>query len=197
MPRITGATIAEHRQAISQRLLDAFGALLAEHGYERLSLRDVAGRAEVARTAVYNYYPDKPGFLLAWTQREIARFGEVLQRELAGCEEPAERLRRFAGTVLAEFSSHPLTAATDVAAALPLDQREVLLDQIAPVRAVLVDILSAGCAAGIFHARELGSTADMILSCLETQRTVLARGESPDRAVDRVLPFITAGLSGQ
>lgn len=197
MPRITSTTIAEHRQAISDRLLDVFGALLAEHGYERLSLREVAERAGVARTAIYNYYPDKSGFLLAWMRREVARFGEVLQGELAGCEEPAERLRRFAATMLAEFSSHPLSAATNVAAALPPDQREAFLNQVAPVRTVLVEILSAGSAAGVSHVRELGSTADMVLACLETQRTALARGDSPGRAVDRVRPFITAGLSGR
>ena len=197
MPRITSTTIAEHRQVVSHRLLEVFGELLAAHGYEGLSLRDVSERAEVARTAIYNYYRDKPGMLLAWMRREMARFGDVLSSELAGCDDPAELLRRFVVTALTEFASRPISAATNVAAALPPDQREDFLHEIAPVRAVLVDILAAGSAAGVFHAGELDRTADMILACLETQRTALARGESPDHAVDRVLPFITRGLSGR
>lgn len=194
MPRITSTTIAEHRQTISGRLLDAFGSLLTEHGYERLALRDVAERAEVARTAIYNYYRDKPGLLLAWMQREVAHFDEALRSALTGRDEPADRLHLFVVTLLAEFASRPISTGTNLAAALPPGQREEFRNQIDPVRTILIDILAAGHAAGTFQVNEIGSTADLILACLETQRVPLAHGQAPDRAAEQVLPFIIRGL---
>lgn len=195
MPRITSSTIAEHRQAVSHRLLDAFGALLAEHGYQQLSLRHVTARAEVARTAIYNYYRDKPDLLLAWMRREITRFDAVLREELADCEDPAERLRRFIVAVLTEFASRPLNAATNLAAALSPEQREAFLSQLDPIRLVLVDILSVGSRTGAFRVDDADSTTDMILACLETQRTPLAGGKDLARAIEQVLPFIQHGLA--
>lgn len=195
MPRITSSTIAEHRQAVSHRLLDAFGALLAEHGYQQLSLRDVTARAEVARTAIYNYYRDKPDLLLAWMRREITRFDAVLREELADCDDPAERLRRFTVAVLTEFASRPLSAATNLAAALPPQQREEFLGELDPIRAVLTGILSIGDRSGAFHVHDLDSAAEMVMACLETQRTSLAQGKDLDLAIEQVLTFIRHGIA--
>ena len=72
MPKITAATVAEHRERTHEALLDAVDALVLERGFEAISLRDIAAHAGVARTAIYNDAPDKTALLIAAAQRAAA-----------------------------------------------------------------------------------------------------------------------------
>lgn len=72
MPKITAATVAEHRERTYEALLDAVDALVVERGFDAVSMRDIAARAGVARTAIYNYATDKASLLIAAAERGAA-----------------------------------------------------------------------------------------------------------------------------
>lgn len=194
MPKITGSTVAEHREDVSRRLLDAFDALLGECGYEQLTLRDVAERAGISRSSIYNYHRDKHALLLAWSHDRVDRYLRLLDRELAGSDDPRENLRTVAVTVLSEFAVAS-SDARNLAATLPPAQRAALMDHITPIRDRLREILRHGRDAGVFHGDPDPETAaDMVLACLDTQRLTLAAGGDLAAAVRRVWPFLTHGL---
>ncbi|MEV6071444.1 helix-turn-helix domain-containing protein [Nocardia sp. NPDC052001] len=195
MPKITGSSMAEHREDVSQRLLAAFDALLAERGYEQLTLRDVAEHAEVSRSSIYNYHRDKHALLLAWSQHRVDQYLRLLDRELADSDDPSENLRTVVVTVLSEFAVASSNA-RNLAAALPPAQRAALMDHITPLRDRLRDILRRGSASGVFRDDpDPDTAADMILACLDTQRLILADGGELAAAVRRVWPFITHGIT--
>jgi AcrR family transcriptional regulator len=71
---------------------DAFVQLVLEHGYEAVSVEDIAERADVARTTVYAHYPNKEAVLSA----VFARVTEDLMGRLAYQSGPWDQVPRQA-----------------------------------------------------------------------------------------------------
>ncbi|PZG31807.1 TetR/AcrR family transcriptional regulator, partial [Spongiactinospora gelatinilytica] len=82
MPRISAATIGEHRAQTRDRILAAVSRLTRSQGIDEISMTDVAAEAGITRTALYNYFPDKAALLLAFTERVTGYFIESYEREL-------------------------------------------------------------------------------------------------------------------
>ncbi|WP_430788793.1 TetR/AcrR family transcriptional regulator [Actinoplanes sp. G11-F43] len=78
-------------EARGSRILDAVLALLAEHGISGVSIRAVAGRAEVAQGLVNYYYGDKTGLIRAALERIEAQDLALLAVDPA--QPPGQRLR--------------------------------------------------------------------------------------------------------
>lgn len=75
-----------------QRLADAAAQLFAEHGYDAVSMSDVAAAAGVAVQTVFNYFPTKPDLVLDRADDMLERSRRcVAERDLALT--PAEALR--------------------------------------------------------------------------------------------------------
>ena len=64
-----------------ERMLDAAGDLLSEHGYEALTTTAIAKRAGVAVGSLYQFFPDKRAVVQELTQRNLEHFmAEVTNR---------------------------------------------------------------------------------------------------------------------
>jgi AcrR family transcriptional regulator len=88
------------RLALRGRLCAAALELFSAHGYEVVSMTDIADRVDVARATVFNYFPRKELFLEEWGVRRRALVSQVLE-EVHDHGGPAiEKLRRY----LAELS---------------------------------------------------------------------------------------------
>jgi AcrR family transcriptional regulator len=107
----TPATARGQRLPRAQRreqLLDAALALLAEEGFQALSIEAVARRAGVNRVVVYRSFANLQLLLIALLRREDRRTRRALDALLPSGEEPelsrllGEALARFLGTVMAE-----------------------------------------------------------------------------------------------
>ncbi|MGE3622067.1 MAG: TetR/AcrR family transcriptional regulator, partial [Acidimicrobiia bacterium] len=74
MPKLDARTVAEHRRQVLDRLYRSFEALIYERGYDAINLADIAQMSDMARTAIYHYYPDKEALLLAYTAHEMDEY---------------------------------------------------------------------------------------------------------------------------
>ncbi|HZR12709.1 MAG TPA: TetR/AcrR family transcriptional regulator [Acidimicrobiia bacterium] len=75
-----------------ERILDATLEVLARRGESRLSMRDVAETAGVARMTLYRYYSTKDDLLRALARHEQRRFDERLEEALRDATTPADRI---------------------------------------------------------------------------------------------------------
>lgn len=91
-----------------RRVYSSFERLVFAHGYDAVTLADIAKEAEIARTAMYNYFPDKESLLLAYTEAEMDGFFSRLRVELDGIDDPLEQLRAYVGAQLTYFATHHL-----------------------------------------------------------------------------------------
>ena len=84
-------------------IIRAASASIAEHGYERASLRDIAARANVTHAALLRHFASKDALLLAALALRDED-DEELARRIMGSKVPSEQVL---STVLREEFAHP------------------------------------------------------------------------------------------
>jgi AcrR family transcriptional regulator len=87
---------------LRRRILDAAAALFLEHGYEGLSMRQIAERIGYSATTIYRYYEDKDDLLFAIVHDGFLRFGRQLAKAAQSSDDPRERLAAL-GRAYIEF----------------------------------------------------------------------------------------------
>ncbi|MCK2218916.1 TetR/AcrR family transcriptional regulator [Actinomadura sp. ATCC 31491] len=198
MPRISAATIGEHRAQTRDRILQAVARLSRTQGIDAISMTDVAGEAGITRTVLYNYFPDKAALLLAFTEQVTRYFIDSLERELPGDAAPADRLRGYVRLQLEGLLAHPHPGAADLSAALGPDAYQQLAEHVAPMQRVLVAILESGAAAGDFRVVDVAATARMILAVIGAERVPLISGNvSVEEAAGLVSDFVLRALGSR
>ena len=176
MPRISAATVAEHRQRTYEALLDAVDALVLERGFAAVSLRDIAARAGVARTAVYNYAPDKTALLVAAAQRAAAQMGTAVAAVSADQALTADvRLQEVARLLLVTFAhdAHKLLLVRELHATLSEQEQERALTPFRDdVQRHLVRVVRDGTASGAFDPDlDVELTVDLVTGVLDAAVT--------------------------
>ncbi|MEO3867749.1 TetR/AcrR family transcriptional regulator [Nonomuraea sp. B12E4] len=198
MPRISAATIGEHRAQTRDRILQAVSRLSRVQGIDAISMTDVAVEAGITRTVLYNYFPDKTALLLAFTERVTRYFIDSFERDLPEGASPADRLRAFVRLQLAGLVAHPHPGAADLSAALGPDAYQRLAEHVAPMQAILAGILESGVATGDFRVPDVGATARMVLAVIGAERVPLISGEvTVEAAGELVSEFVLRALDAR
>lgn len=124
--------------------VEAAQAVIAEHGIEKLSLRDVARRLNVSHQAPYRHYASRDHLLSEVIRRSFRRFAVALDSRKRS-EVPMEDMRALGHAYLNYALAHPLEyrlmfgtpwPAVEAHAELVLDSRlsfAVLRDALAPL----------------------------------------------------------------
>jgi AcrR family transcriptional regulator len=107
VPRLWTETIEEHRRAVHDATLDAFAALLAEHGLASVTMSQLAAAAGIGRATLYKYFPDVEAVLVAWHERQIARHLHLLEQARDGAEGPAAQLEAVLSAFAQIQHAHP------------------------------------------------------------------------------------------
>ncbi|MGO4189739.1 TetR/AcrR family transcriptional regulator [Pseudarthrobacter sp. TAF60_1] len=95
MPRISAATVAEHRAAQERALLDAAHELLQETS-EAPTMADVALRAGLSRPSVYQYFDSRHDLLQALVRDIFPRWTERVTGAMANAPTKADRILAYA-----------------------------------------------------------------------------------------------------
>ncbi|MDE3719803.1 TetR/AcrR family transcriptional regulator [Nocardiopsis sp. N85] len=177
MPKITAPTIAAHRARTRERIMEAVDELIRSQGIDRVSMTDVANAAGITRTALYNYFPDKPTLLLAFTEEVNNRFVESYRRELPSGVSAARRLSAFVRLQLQGIMAHPHPPAAELGASLGPQAYRALAAHVAPMQSLLTEILEEGIAGGEFDAMPAEAVARLTLSMVGSQRLPLVSGD--------------------
>ena len=82
----------QQKEDLRRTILDAAAGLFLEHGYEALSMRQIAERIGYSATTIYRYYEDKDDLLFAIVQEGFLRFGQALAKAAESSDDPRERL---------------------------------------------------------------------------------------------------------
>lgn len=157
--------------------MEAVDALIGSQGIDRISMTDVASSAGITRTALYNYFPDKPALLLAFTEQVNRVFVERYRRELPSDVSAAHRVSGFLRLQLEGLVAHPHPPAAELGASLGPGAYRKLADHVAPMQQLLSEILENGTAAGEFDPVPAEAVARLTLSMVGSQRIPLVSGE--------------------
>ena len=100
MPKIAAATVAEHRDRQRAALLSAAEELLVDTGYAGLRFADVARRAGLARSSVYEYFSSKDDLVAAVCEQVLPRWLDQLGQAMSRARTPQEQLAAYVRTQL-------------------------------------------------------------------------------------------------
>ncbi|MGI5208488.1 TetR/AcrR family transcriptional regulator [Spirillospora sp. CA-108201] len=84
MPKISEATVAEHRARQLRTLLDAARDLVAREGIDALTLAALARRVGLSRPSLYEYFRSKDDLVAAVVEEELPRWAAVVEGALSG-----------------------------------------------------------------------------------------------------------------
>lgn len=71
MPRISAATVDEHRQLVRRAIFEGALDLFARLGYVETTLGDIADHAGIGRTTIYDYFADKEDLLASLVEDRL------------------------------------------------------------------------------------------------------------------------------
>ena len=183
-----------------QRILDAAVVVIAESGYFRARVTDIAARAGVADGTIYLYFKNKEQILMTAIDSAFAAFLERARGELARSHEPRERLRRLAQLHLEMLGANRSLA---IVFQTELRQSAKFLAQFSHQRLIeyfdlIREIVREGQRAGVFR-RELSDkiVANCFFGALDEMVTswVLSEHDYPlAGAADAVVDVVLKGM---
>lgn len=189
MPKIIGASLAEHREQVRLRLFRALSTLMEREGFDAITLADIAAAAGVGRTAVYNHFPDKESLLLGFIENETASYMGALEASLEGIEDPVEQLRTYVQQQINLKRVFHLAPGPDLRTVVSRATMARLRDHIAIVEVPLRRILALGIVTGRFPRQDLDAVVPLINSCLAA-RNVPEDGPQRTRAIEETVAFV-------
>lgn len=95
MPRISAPSVAEHHAAQERALLDAARELLRETG-QAPTMAEVAARAGLARSSVYQYFSSRQDLLRAVVRDVFPRWTQRITDAMAAAPTPADAVIAYA-----------------------------------------------------------------------------------------------------
>lgn len=197
MPRINAPTVGEHRAAQQRALLDAAREVLAEGATEIPSFGEVAARAGLARSSMYQYFKSRQHLLEALIEDAFPRWSARVASAMAEADDPAERVLAYIDanlTLVAEGEHAIATALAQIAPGPELDAKSRAMheDLYTPLSDALTEL-------GVPDAAAMSELINAVLHAASRQ---VERGEDVEHvrrtAADLVRPFVTerAGRAG-
>lgn len=189
MPKILGTNLVEHREQTRDRLFKALSELLEEHGFSSLTLAEIAARAKVGRTAVYNHFPDKEALLLAFIANETATYSRRLNKALTNIDDPLEKLRVYVAEQVHLKTSYHLAPDPDFMEIMSKSSAADMHAHAAIIEGVLAEILRDGINQGVFPPQDIRATIPLVHATLSGWN-VPKRGEAQERFIKAAQDFI-------
>lgn len=190
MPKISAATVAEHRAHQRQALIRAAVDVLVEQGAAAVTPAAVGARAGLARSSVYQYFPSSASLLATIVEESFPRADAAVAEALAGVDDPARRIECFVAAELrlaAEGIHRPANAL--MSADLPPECRQRLMElhlrHAEPLAAAIRDL----------GVPDPALTGRLIAGLLQAAMSAIEEGHDPEAAGDRVLGLLRHGLS--
>ncbi|GIG28753.1 TetR/AcrR family transcriptional regulator [Cellulomonas marina] len=190
MPKIIGGSLHEHREQTRLRLFGALARLMAERGFDAVTLAEIAAEAGVGRTAVYNHFTDKESLLVGFITHETELFVADLRAALAGLEDPTERLRAYVRQQVQLTREYHLAPGPELRSVLSRETQARVREHVVMVERILRDVLAEGIASGAFPDQDLDVTVPLVNACLSGRGVPAQDGPERRRAVAETEAFV-------
>lgn len=190
MPKITAATVAEHRANQRDALLAAARHLLVTQGPHAVTPAAIGERAGLARSSVYKYFDSTAGILAEVVEDGFPRWAEAVRATVDAQRDPRSRIVAYlrANLDLVANGEHRLATAL-ASVELPPRCRDRLQELHRDLTAPLVDALA-----------DLGTADPEVLAALvqgviDAATRLIEAGAPADRVIASALALVEAGLT--
>ncbi|MET3640116.1 AcrR family transcriptional regulator [Prescottella equi] len=189
MPRINAPTVGEHRAAQQRALLDAAREVLAEGATDIPSFGEVAARAGLARSSMYQYFKSRQHLLEALIEDAFPRWSARVTAAMAHAGAPERRVLAYIDANLDLVAEGEHAIATALAQLAPgpeinAKSRAMHDDLYTPLSDALREL----------GASDVSAMSELINAVLHAATRQVERGEDVERvrrtAADLVRPYV-------
>lgn len=169
--------------------------LFAEHGYNAVSMREIAQAVGKQPGGIYNHFPNKQSILVDLMQENLMRAYEAVISPINAADTPAQQLEAFVRRHVQYHIENPddIFIAYMELRSLEAEGAAHIMAERNKYEAALRDILRDGLAAGQFKLSDPAIHARSILSMLGGV-TVWFRQSGPQSSVDVAECYVLASL---
>ena len=134
-------------------ILEAAIKVIAQHGYHRTRVADIAREAGVADGTVYIYFTKKEDILISLFQEMMARFVDGLRQELNHCGSAGDKLAATITYHLRTLNDHPDQAKVTQIELRQIDQtiNEGISQPLMNYFKLIEEVISEGQKEGLFR----------------------------------------------
>jgi len=186
VPKIIGDSLEEHRAATRRRVFDALVELMADRPFDAITMADLAARAGVGRSSLYNHFKDKEAVVVAFATDETDRYLEQLQASLASQTTPTARLETYVRHHVDTSADFHIGLGPELRAILSPQSAMDMRQHVVAVEQVLRQILQDGQESGEFQIDDVDATVSLL------HATLSARHASADLTTRFVLGAVSA-----
>jgi AcrR family transcriptional regulator len=189
------------RQVREEAILEAARALVAEHGYEAMTMDDLAARAGISKPTLYQHFPSKESVVVravvAMMEGTLDFIG-ALPADLSGREKIERIIRRV---VFQKFVQHRTSFGPARAALAPIlrshpDYRRVFGQMLAAVLGMIEAAKIEGDVAPALRSRLVAQMVFSLLRDCEYEE-LIERGEcTPEEVVETLVSVLFNGMRG-
>lgn len=164
-------------------LLSHARVLFTRHGYEGVSMRDIAGSVGVRQSAIYNHFSSKQDLLVTLMVSHMEQVLEAMRAAIAPVSGPAEKLEALARFHITYHIDHPEDVFLAYMELRSLEDagRKIVFPLRDAYEHTLRDILVAGKATGEFSIGDAAVAARGILAMLTGVTVWFRKDGSLDR----------------
>lgn len=188
MPKINAKTLAEQRSWRRNQLIDAAAEIALESGAKALTVSEVAKRAKVSRTAIYDYFDSTDDLIAELVANELNRYANFLalacNQETAAMDKVEAWLR--AGLLYVADGRHLLIKALNATSFPDSRKAEIGLahrKMLAPLRDALIKV-----------AINEEQAIEYIKSVSDAAAIRIERGYPAEQEIEIACTFLIAGL---
>lgn len=188
MPKISAATVAEHREQRRAQLLEAAAVLIVRDS--TFTVAQVAAEVGLSRSAVYEYYSSAADLIADVLVDELAEWASSLERVTSTVDDPVARVTAWTTAVLhyAAAGRHALVRAAGAIDLPPARRAEVQSMH----RSLIAPLHEALAAMGDVDP---GQLARYVWGVVEVSIARIESGEcDTDHEIATVLEFVHGGL---
>ena len=186
VPKITGGSLTEHRATTRRRVFAAVVDLLNDRSFDAITMADIAARAEVGRSALYNHFKDKEDVVVAFASEETDRYLAQLKELLAGVDSPTRQLEVYVRHHVDTSADFHIGLGPELRAILSPASAKAMREHVIAVEQVLRQILTDGAASGEFEIDDVRAIVSLL------HATLSARHASADTTTKFVLAAVSA-----
>lgn len=190
MPAIDAPTVAEHREQRRDLLVTITADLMRAEGTAAVTMANVAKRAGLSRTAIYEYYHSASDMVADVIVDEMLTWCDYLADATADIADPRARMEEWIRSALAYVADgrHAIVRAAGDAALPPVRQAQVQAlhrDLAAPLTQALTEL-------GVAHPDR---DTSFIWGVVDAATRRIEGGRALTDEVDATVAFALAGIN--
>jgi TetR/AcrR family transcriptional regulator len=166
-----------HDHMKADQIIEAAQMRFARYGFEKTTMKEIAGDLNMSKGSLYYYFPDKENLYKAIVGKEHDLFIHEIRAEIEHSEGPVAILRKIVHVRQEVFKKLINLGRTrlELFPEMHLFMKETITDLRKQEKEIILEILEKGMADGIFDIANVEETADLLLDLLRGLRMTMLK----------------------